>query len=78
MVTTLIYTFFFLMMLSSHFLTVRTSPGQMPKDYKELIKDDLSKDFYDLIHLRETLHAELAVRKKMRRGELTCDMVPNF
>jgi len=67
-----------MMMLASHFMTVRTSPGEMPKNYKQLNEEDLPKDFFDLIRLRESLSAELVVRKKMRKGELTRDSIPNI
>ena len=67
-----------MMMLASHFMTVRTSPGEMPKNYKQLNEEDLPKDFFDLIRLRESLSAELVVRKKMRKGELTRESIPNI
>jgi len=72
-VSTLVYSFFFTMMLVSHFMTMCTSPGQMPKLYKQLVQEDLPKDFFDLIHLRESIYSELIVSKKMRKGELSRD-----
>ena len=75
--STLIFTFFFLMMIIAHFKTMRTSPGQMPKNYKQLHEESLPKDFFQLIDLRESLNAEFIVRKKMRKGELTRDSIPN-
>mmetsp|Transcript_27613 Transcript_27613/g.34274 ORF Transcript_27613/g.34274 Transcript_27613/m.34274 type:complete len:115 (-) Transcript_27613:895-1239(-) len=75
--STLVFTFFFIMMICSHWMTMRTSPGQMPKGYKQLIEDDLPKDFFQLIQLRESITAELIVRKKMRKGELSRDSIPN-
>mmetsp|Transcript_12937 Transcript_12937/g.17424 ORF Transcript_12937/g.17424 Transcript_12937/m.17424 type:complete len:105 (+) Transcript_12937:162-476(+) len=71
--STLVFTFFFILMICSHWMTMRTSPGQMPKGYKQLIEDDLPKDFFQLIQLRESITAELIVRKKMRKGELSRD-----
>ena len=50
----------------------------MPKNYGQLHEEDLPKDFYNLISLRETIYAELVVKKKMRKGELSKDQIPNF
>jgi hypothetical protein len=54
------------MMFASHVLTVLTNPGEMPTKYEHLLEEDLPKQFYDLIHLRESMYAELVVKKKMR------------
>ena len=64
--STVIFTFFFVMMFASHVLTVFTNPGQMPTKYEHLQEEDLPKQFYDLIHLRESMYVELVVKKKMR------------
>ena len=53
-------------MFASHVLTVLTNPGEMPTKYEHLQEEDLPKQFYDLIHLRESMYAELVVKKKMR------------
>ena len=66
------------MMIVSHVLTVVTSPGELPKNYEKLHEDDLPDEFYQLISLRESLYAELVVKKKMRKGELTKASIPNF
>lgn len=66
------------MMVVSHVLTVVTSPGELPKNYEKLHEDDLPDEFYQLISLRESLYAELIVKKKMRKGELTKASIPNF
>ena len=50
----------------------------MPRDYEKLHEENLPKDFYDLINLRESLYAEVVVKKKMRKGELTKESIPNF
>ena len=72
-ISTIFYTFFFTMMIISHVMTVMTSPGEMPKDYEKLREESLPKDFYNLISLRESMYAELVVKKKMRKGELSKD-----
>ena len=59
-------------------MTVITNPGEMIRDYEHLQEEDLPKDFYNLISLRESIYAELVVRKKMRKGELTKESIPNF
>ena len=66
------------MMIASHFMTVVTDPGQMPRNYEHLHEEDLPKEFYNLISLRESIYAELVVKKKMRKGELTRESIPNF
>ena len=66
------------MMIISHVMTVITNPGEMIRDYEHLQEEDLPKDFYNLISLRESIYAELVVRKKMRKGELTKESIPNF
>ena len=65
-ISTTIFTFFFAMMFASHVLTVLTNPGEMPTKYEHLHEEDLPKQFYDLLHLRESMYAELVVKKKMR------------
>ena len=77
-ISTLVYTFFWLMMIISHALTVVTSPGVMPKGYEKLHEEALPKDFYKLISLRESIYAEIVVKKKMRKGELSKEQIPNF
>ena len=77
-VSTLIFTILFAMMILSHVLTVVTNPGEMPKNYEKLQEGDLPRQFYKLISLRESLYAELIVKKKMRKGELTKESIPNF
>ena len=77
-VSTIIFTIFFAMMIVSHVLTVVTSPGEMPRNYEKLHEGDLPKQFYKLISLRESLYAEIIVKKKMRKGELTKESIPNF
>lgn len=71
--STIIFTFFFIIMMLSHYRTVVTNPGVLPQNYEKLHEEDLPKDFYDLIHLREDIYAELVVKKKMRQGKLTKD-----
>ena len=44
--STLIFSFFWLMMIISHWMTMRTSPGEMPKGYKKLQEKDLPKRFF--------------------------------
>ena len=77
-ISTLVYTFFWVMMIISHALTVVTSPGVMPKGYEKLHEEALPKDFYKLISLRESIYAEIVVKKKMRKGELSKEQIPNF
>ena len=76
--STIIFTFFFSMMIWAHVVTVFTSPGHLPRDYEKLHEENLPKDFYNLINLRESLYAEVVVKKKMRKGELTKESIPNF
>lgn len=76
--STSIFTFFFVLMIASHFMTMVTDPGEMPKNYEQLHEEDIPKDFFGLISLRESIYAELVVKKKMRKGELTQKSIPNF
>ena len=65
-ISTVIYTILFLMMLVSHILAMMIDPGTVPKEYDRLYEVDLPFQFYDLIKERESIYAEHIVRKKLR------------
>ena len=77
-ISTAVFTFLFTMMISSHILCVVTNPGEMPRNYEQLHEEELPTEFNQMISLRESLYAELVVKKKMRKGELTKEQIPDF
>ena len=59
-------------MMWSHIAAVVSKPGYLPKHYKELDHASISKDsnYWKIIKVREEMHSEVIVRRKLRKKEL--------